>query len=167
MNFIKIGALIKPFGLKGEMKVYNMSDFPEKRFKAGNTVYLNINNEMIAFIIESFRMHQEFPLLSFKNYQDINLIEKYNKAEIYMKKDELHHLNKGEYYIFELRGLNVVDQDNQLIGIVKDVEITGAHSVLRIKTDGKDVLVPYVPNFILDVDLKEKRITIKVIEGLL
>ncbi len=167
MEWIKIGALIKPFGLKGEMKVFSMTDFSEIRFRKGNTIYLEIDNEMTAFKIASFKVHKNQPIISFEKHLDINLIEKYSKKELFIKKEDLHHLNKDEYYVFELKGLTVVDQNNTNIGTVIDVEPTGAHSILRIKTADKDVLIPYVPSFIKDVNLNENKIIVNVIEGLL
>lgn len=168
MEWIKIGALIKPFGLKGEMKVYSMTDFEENRFKKGNTIYMAVGTEKIPLKIASYRVHKNQPIVSFENYQDINLVEKYNKAELFVRKEDLHALPKGEYYVFQLKGLKAIDQAGNLIGEVIDVEETGAHNVLRIaRADQKEVLVPYVEAFVKDVDLKKQEISIEVIEGLL
>lgn len=168
MEWIKIGALIKPFGLKGEMKVYSMTDFAEERFEVGKTVYLAINKDKVPLKIATFRMHKDQPLISFEGAQDINLIEKYSKTELYIRKEDLHQLNEGEYYFFELKGLEVIDQKANRIGHVMQVEETGANNVLRIKTeDQREVLVPYVDAFIKKVDLANNRLIIHVIEGLL
>lgn len=168
MEWIKIGALIKPFGLKGEMKVYSMTDFEENRFKKGNTIYMAVEADKIPLKIASYKVHKGQPIVSFENYQDINLIEKYSKAELFVRKEDLHTLPKGEYYVFQLKGLKVIDQVGNLIGEVINVEETGAHNVLRIACDNqKEVLVPYVDAFVKEVDLKKQEIRIEVIEGLL
>ena len=168
MEWIKIGALIKPFGLKGEMRVYSMTDFPEERFSKGKTVYLNTEKGKEAFKIATYRVHKDEPLIRFEGHQDINLIEKYSKAEIEVKKSDLHKLNEGEYYFFELKDLEVIDQKANIIGTVLRVEEGAANNVLRVITpENKEVLIPYVPAFIKKVDLTAKRIIINVIEGLL
>ena len=168
MDWIKIGALLKPFGLKGEMHVYSMTDFEIERFSCGKTVYIERQKEKIALQIETYRIHKNQPIISFKGYQDINLIESFSKHDLYIKKKELHVLPSGEYYVFELKGLTVFDQENQILGKVIAVEPTGAHSVLRIeKADKTHFLVPYVDAFIESVDLIQKQIKIRVIAGLL
>ena len=168
MDWIKVGALIKPFGLKGEMRVYSMTDFAEERFAKGKTVYLKTENRREAFKVATFRIHKDEPLISFEGYQDINLIEKYAKAEIEIKKEDLHKLDEGEYYFFELKGLEVIDQKANPIGTVLRVEEGAANNVLRVQTNQKkEILIPYVPAFIKKVDLTAKRIIIQVIEGLL
>lgn len=168
MEWIKIGVLIKPFGIKGEMRVYSMTDFPQERFKKGKTVYLKTEKGHEPFKVASFRIHKDEPLVSFEGYQDINLIEKYAKAEIEIRKEDLHRLKEGEYYFFELKGLEVIDQKANCIGTVLQVEEGAANNNLRvITTDKKEVLIPYVPAFIKKVDLEAKRIIVNVIEGLL
>ncbi len=167
MEWIKIGALIKPFGLKGEMKVFNMSDFAEERYRKLNTVYIKLNEEMLPLKVASFRMHKDAPLVSFVGYQDINLVEKLSKCEIFVKKEELPPLKNGEFYIFQIKGLRVVDEVGQEIGVVTQVEPTGKNNVIRVKTAEKEVLIPYVPAFIKNVDLDKQEIIVHVIEGLL
>ena len=62
--------------------------------------------------------------------------------------------------------MEVVDENDRLLGVVSDVMETAAHAVLRIKTDGKDILIPYVEAFVLKVDAKKNQIKIKWMEGL-
>lgn len=168
MEWIQVGSLIKPFGLKGEMKVYSMTDFAQQRFAPGNVVYLETPSGKEPFEIATYRYHKDQPLISFKNYQDINLIEKYSRSPIYVKRADLHQLPAGEYYFFELKGLEVIDRRANVVGTVLQVEEGAASNLLRIKTcEGKEALIPYVPAFIKKVDLEAKRIIVELIEGLI
>ncbi len=166
MEYIKIGTLLKPFGLKGEMKVYPHTEFVEERFAKGNIIYFG--DEKKPFEIISFRIHKETPLVVFKGYDDINLIEKYTRTDLYIKESERPKLKQGEYYFSELKGLEVLDETGTVLGFVLQVEEGLAHNHLRIeKLDKTTALIPYVDAFIKKVDLNTKRIIIRIIEGLL
>lgn len=167
MEKICIGEIVNTHGLKGEVKIKNLSGFASQRFKKGNTVYVQYQNELISLVVSSFRMQQNTILAVFKDYEDINLVEKFKHCFVYFDKDKIPPLKNGEYYYFQLKGLQVKDQSEHLIGTVIDIEETGANNCLRIKGKEKEILVPYVPSFISKVDLDEGVILINVIEGLL
>ena len=167
METIRIGEIVSTHGLKGEVKVRGLSDFPNQRFKKGNTIYVEFHNEMIPFEIASYKIQQQTVYLVFNGYEDINLIEKYKHCFLYIDKNLIHSLKKGEYYYFQLKGLEALDQLGRYLGKVVEIVETGANNCLRIKGENKEFLVPYVPSFIKSVDLEAQTITINVIEGLL
>lgn len=168
MEMIKIGVIVNTFGIRGEMKVKSFTDFVEERFGAGNTVYLQVDNEYIPMKVQQCKEHKGMVLLQFEGKDNINDIEKYKSCEIYIKKEELHQLDDGSYYFFELKDMKVIDQEDNEIGTVIQVEESLAHNLLRIKKlDGTTCLVPYVPAFIIRVDKLKKTIRIRTIEGLL
>ena len=96
---------------------------------------------------------------------DINLVEKYKNCDIFISKDDIPLLSKGQYYFFQLKGCQVY-HDNQFIGLVKSVE-SGYQTILRIQNKDKEVLIPYVDSFIKSVDIDSNRIDVDVIEGML
>ena len=169
MEYICIGKIVNTFGIKGELKIKSYSDFDELRYKKGNTVYVLEDGKYLPFITASFRSHKGFSLVSFKDMQDINLVEQYKECEIYIDQESRKPLKEGEYYRSELRGLKAADENGTAIGTVIDIEETlGANNYLRIeKEDGGEALIPYVPAFIKEVNIDEKTIVIHVVEGLL
>jgi 16S rRNA processing protein RimM len=169
MEYIEIGKIVNTHGLKGELKIESWSSFDDERYEKGNTVYLNIDNKYVPFIVASYRKHKGYPLVTFKGYEDINLVEKYKTKIVYIDKDERGELEEDEFYTDELIGLDVFDDENKNIGKVISVEFTnGAQDNLRVCTkDNKEFLVPYVDEFILDVNLDEGYIQIHVMDGLL
>lgn len=168
-DYICIGRIINTHGLKGEVKIESYSDFDQERYQKGNTVYIEANGNYLPFQTETFRIHKGYPLVSFQNYRDINLIEPYKNCNIYIDRNTRKPLKKGEYYRDEITGLLAIDEEGNEIGTVTAVEETyGAQNNLRIKRKGKsDVLIPYIPEFIKKVDLSSHRIIIHVEEGLL
>lgn len=165
MEYVIIGKIINTFGIKGELKVYTTTDFISERFKSGSTVY--IGEEYIPMIIKSYHAHKGFLLVLFETYEDINLVEKYKNMLIYKAKKDIKPLKEGEYYFSDLRDLDVYIND-KCVGKVLRVEEGIRNNNLRVKKpDGKEVLVAYLKPFIEKVDLENKAIYLKDIEGLL
>ena len=168
MEYLKIGKIVNTFGIKGELKVISYSDFNDERYAKDKLVYVYYHDKYLPMTISNARDYKDSILVSFKDLNDINLVEKYKNCEVFVTKDSLHKLDEGEYYFFELKDLDVYDMDNKHIGKVLNVEEGLAHYNLRIELlNGKKCLVPYVKAFIHKVDIERKRIWIKTIEGLL
>ncbi len=165
MEYIRIGNIVNTFGIKGELKVQSQTDFVKQRFKAGNTLYILKDNKYVEMVVNTHRVHKGFVLVQFKDYEDINLVEKFKECDLFVSKESVHRLQKGQYYFFDLVGCEVYSEET-LIGKVSEV-LQGHQPVLRINANGKDVLVPFVESFIKDVDIKEKKIVVNLIEGML
>ncbi len=164
MKKIKIGAIANTHALKGEVKVKSFSAFNKERFKKGATLFISYRDEMIDVNVQSFRETKDMVFLQFKEYQSINDVEQYKGCELYMNESDLHELDEGEVYYSDLMGCEVYDETASLLGVVEDVLETGANAVLRVN---KTILIPYVAEFIVEVDIKNKKIVIQKMEGLL
>jgi len=169
MEYIQIGTIVNTHGLRGELKIRSSSDFDEIRYRPGSTVYIYCSGSYLRCQVAAFRVHQEFSLVSFEGLEDINLVEKYKGCPVCIEKDARHQLPEGEYYMDELVGLEAKDEDGNLIGTVTAVEETnGAQNNLRVRRDdGRDVLIPNIPEFVRGISIENGIITIHVEEGLL
>lgn len=167
MEYIKIGQITKAFGIKGEVRVFPYTGFIEERFKVNNEILLYFNNEYLKVTVEKVSKYKNLLNIKFKEYNNINDIEKFNRSDLYIHKSNLHKLANGEYYVFELIGLKCNDQNNNYLGEVIEVVEGIAHNNLRIKNDDRTFLVPNISEFVKKVDLENKLISINVIEGLL
>ena len=163
-EYLVIGKIIKVVGLKGELKVYPSTDFSSLRFKTGTTIYLG--EEKKEFEIKNSRNITSFPLIILKDYEDINLVEGFVNQLIYIEKNVID-LPKNTYYFSDLINCEIIDQNSNYIGKVIIVEDYPAQRTLRVKTDGKDVLIPFVNAFIKNVDIENKKIYVNIIEGML
>lgn len=164
MEFVLIGKIINTHGINGELKIESYTDFFNERFKEDTLVYIGENH--LEFKIKKARLHKGFVLLLLHNNENINLVEKYKNMYIYKDLNDIKPLNKGEYYFRDLKNLDVY-QNNQLVGKVIRVEEGNKYNFLRIKKDDKEILVPYLNNFVLNVDLDKQRIDVVDMEGLL
>ena len=96
----------------------------------------------------------------------INAIEKYKGYSLKVAEEDLNDLDDGEFYYHEIIGLEVYEGDN-LIGTIKEILQPGANDVWVVKRKGKrDLLLPYIPPVVLNVDIPNKRVDVEILEGL-
>lgn len=169
MEFLLLGTVNDAFGLDGTLKIYSQTQFGDKRYQKGNKVYLfnTTNNERIEANVISYRHSGLFDYVKLNIINTKEEAEKIRHYEIHAEKtDDI--LAKDEFYYADLKDCEVIDENNNLLGTVLKVEEFPAQVTLRVKgVNGKQFLVPFVKFFIKNVDIKEKKITINVIEGLL
>ena len=161
---IRVGKILRGFGIKGEVKVQIITDEPEKRFKVKKVLYLKQDETFSPVTITSVRYHQNNVLLSFADHPDLTSVEGYHGCELFVDRKDIK--SKDSVYAFELMNVSVYKEDGTLVGVVSDILDTGAHIVLRIKTDAKDVLIPYVDRFIVRFDQTKNILVIRWMEGL-
>ena len=168
MKYIRIGKMINTHGIKGEVKIYSYSDFDDERYVKGNQVWMKHGEQMIPLTVKSYRVHKGFPLVSFEELADINAVEPYRNCELFITDDMREELEEG-YYYDELENLEAFDHNGNRLGVTVGIEETnGAQDNLRILMDnGKTFLVPYIDEFIEEVDLDNEKIIIHMQEGLL
>ncbi len=162
METTLIGKILKPFGIKGELRVEVLTDFVEERFHVGSKVLI----EGETFEIATARPHQGKLLISFEGYQDINLVEDWRNLEIRYPKEARHQLQENEFYFDDFLGLDVyVDGEKQ--GVVSDMYDMPAQALMEVKLeDGRKVFVPCVKQFIEEVDIEAQKLTVRWMEGL-
>ena len=168
MEFLTVGQVVRTIGLKGEVKIYPSTHFRDTRFKKGSRVFLlNDNNEVERELtIKAHRTNGNCDNLIFEEISTIEEAEKLNKKYLFVEKN-LEILGKNEYFYSDLIGMKVDFDNGKEIGVVKAIEEYTSYATLRVKTNGKDVLIPFVQAFIKSVSLEEKHIIINYIDGLL
>ena len=161
MEYLEVGKIVNTHALKGEVKIKSYSS--QDRFKENNILYLG--NDKIEVKIKSHRFKEGFHYCVFYNFEDINLILPYKNKFLYIKESDLEPLEEDEYYIKDLIGLKVYNEDKKYIGIVKEVSEYPSNFMLEIlKEDNKIALVPFRKEFVLEVS---DIIIIHEIEGLI
>lgn len=165
MKQIKIGTLVNTHGLKGEVKVKPLTDFPDIRFAKGNTINVQYKETLIPVTIKNVRDQKGMLLICFEGYGDINQVEAWKGSALSIEEEQLHELEEDEAYFFELMNCEVLDEQQHLLGVVNEVIETGANAVLRVKGE-REYLIPYVKAFITEFDRENKKIRVKMVEGL-
>jgi len=168
MNYFNVGKIVNTQGLQGEMRVLSVTDFSEERFKKGAELALfDEKNQFVrTVVIASHRKQKNFDIIKFKDMYHINDIEKYKGHSLKVAEANLNDLDEGEFYYHEIIGLEVYEND-QLIGTIKEILQPGANDVWVVKRKGKrDLLLPYIPPVILNVDIPNNRVDVELLEGL-
>jgi len=165
-DYLFVGTIVGTHALKGEVKIASTTDFKEERYKKGNTLYIKKNETLIPVKVKNYRPHKEYDLVSFEGYLDIDAVLHFKQCKIYVDKSQLNELEEDEFYYHELVDCQVF-HESRLIGIVKDVVNYGASDLIIVKDGEKEHMIPFVDEFIVDVDTKNKKVQINVIEGLL
>ena len=106
--------------------------------------------------------------MKFKGIDNINDIEKYKGKDLLVTRENAIPLEEGEYYIFDVLGSKVVTEEGIEIGELKEILQTGANDVYVVKTTaGKEVLIPSIPQCILNVDIDAKVVTVHLLDGMM
>ncbi|MBR2037280.1 MAG: 16S rRNA processing protein RimM [Lachnospiraceae bacterium] len=164
---LQVGVISSTHGVRGEVKVFPTTD-DVKRFKRLKEVILNTGKEEITLEIEGVKFFKQFVILKFKGYDNINDIEKYKGKSLLVTRANAVRLRRDEYFIADLQGLTVVDEEDKVLGTLRDVMETGANDVYIIDmSDGREVLVPAIKECILHVDIEAGKMQIHLMDGLL
>lgn len=160
-----VGKIVNTKGLKGEVKVLSASDFKEERFSKGNELMINTEPKTSVHI-EDWRSQKGVDVLKFKEFNNINQVEKFKNKDLLAEPISESDLGENEYFFEDLKGIEVYEND-MLIGKVSDVFDIANKTYLKIhKSTGEEKLLPYIDEFIIDIIPNEK-MSLKSIPGLL
>lgn len=166
-DLLQVGIITSTHGVRGEVKVYPTTDDPI-RFRRLKEVVLDTGREKLNLEIEGVKFFKQFVILKFKGLDNINDIEKYRQKSLYVTRKNAVRLQRDEYFIADLIGLKVQDEDGTELGTVKDVIETGANDVYEVEMeDGRSLLLPAIKQCILNVDVENGMMQVHVLEGLL
>ena len=163
----QVGIISSTHGVRGEVKVFPTTD-DMKRFKKLKEVLLDTGKETLTLEIEGVKFFKQFVILKFKGYDNIDDIVKYRGKSLFVPRENAVKLQKDEYFIADLIGLKVVNEDGSFTGVLKDVMETGANDVYIVESqDGKEVLIPAIKDCILQVDFEKEQVLVHLLDGLL
>ena len=168
MEYLSVGKIVRTIGLKGEVKIYPTTHFRDSRFKKGSHLFIldNNNNVLRELSVKIHKVNGDCDNLIFNEISSIEEAQTIVGQYLNVIKDN-SFLKKDQYFYSDLVDLEAYFDNGDYIGKVIKIEEYNKYATLRIKTNSKDVLVPFINAFIGDVDLENKKITIKFIEGLL
>lgn len=165
-NMLRVGVIASTHGVRGEVKVFPTTD-DANRFKKLKTVVLDISPEPVTLHIESVRFFKNMVIIKFKEFQNLNEVERYKGKDLLIGRDQAVKLGPNENFIVDLIGLKVVTDEGEDFGVLKDVLKTGANDVYVIQgKEGKEYLFPAIKQCILNVDLESGTILVHIMDGL-
>lgn len=170
-NFIAIGKIVKTIGIKGNLKVVYLTDFPE-RFENLEKVFLFdedknaflANGEDTGFYFSEKKINDKHINVKFRDYDSIEESRRLINAYLMIEEKDRVKLEEGSYFYHDIIGCEIFDK-GEFIGTIKAVVNYGSGDLFSVKTEIKEILIPFRREFILKIDTVNKRIDADLIEG--
>lgn len=165
-EFFEIGQIVNTFGIKGMVKVKPFTD-DVTRFEELEKITIEHKNQKQDYEIEEVKYHKDMVLLKLKGIDTIEQAEMLRNYYIVVDRDHAAPLEEDSYYIADLIGLEVYNEENQLLGILEDIFNTGSNDVYVIKDNlGKQLLLPAIADVIKKIDLEDRKVIVHLLKGL-
>lgn len=166
-QYLQVGVIASTHGVRGEVKVFPTTD-DVRRFKKLKEVILEGKKENKNLEIEQVKFFKNMVILKFKGIDSINDVEKYKGCALLVTRENAVKLKPGEYFICDLIGLEVSDDQGNFLGTLTEVIQTGANDVYVVKMKNqKEVLIPNIKDCIIEISLEKNTMTVHLLEGLL
>ncbi len=163
-RYLIIGRVLKPWGVRGELKIQILTEFPN-RFASLRTVYLG--DDAKSFAVERARLHSGAALLKLQGIDTPEAGDAYRDRLVQVAREDAVPLAQGKHYIYELIGLRVVTTDGESLGVIEDILDTGANDVYIVRHDADEILIPAIEDVVKEIAIERGEIVVKLIEGLL
>jgi len=163
---LEIGQIVNTFGIKGFVKVNPFVD-DILRFDELKKVYIRRNKELKEIQIEEVKYHKNMVLIKFKGIDRVEEAETLRNSYLEVDRENAIELEEGEYFIADLIGMNVLTEENEELGKLEDIFNTGSNDIYVVKNnEGKQLLLPAISEVVKEINLKENKIIVHLLEGL-
>lgn len=163
-RFLSVGRVLRPHGIRGELRVELLTDYPE-RLALHAVLYLG--REARPYPLEGVRFHKGAALIKLAGCDDRNAAEELRGQQVQIPIEEAVPLEDGEYYHFQVVGVDVVSEEGEQIGRVVEVMETGANDVYVVHGPRGEVLIPAIAEAVQELDLNARRMVVRLLPGLL
>ncbi len=161
-KLIEVGKIVNIHGLRGDVKVVPWTDFPEV-FEGIDTVY---TKDCESYKVKGVKYHKNSVILKLSGIDTPELAEKMRGKVLYAQKELFEDLPEDTYLIADLIGVEVYDEE-KVYGKITDVITTGGNDVYTVGEGRGQILIPAIKDVILDIDIQNKKMLVKIPEGLI
>ena len=164
-EYLRIGVITSPHGIRGEVNVYPTTD-DIRRFSQVKSVTVDRKGSLTRMDITGVKQQKGMIILGLSEITDRTAAEGYRQADILIYKHESPK-EEGRYLVCDLIGMRVFTGEGEEVGVINDVLFTGANSIYQVERPGKkELLLPAIPDCIKAVDVENKRMTVEILPGL-
>jgi len=162
-ELIRIGIIIKPHGLKGELKVQPLTS-NIKRFELLESVNLAGGD----YAIERIKYQNKYVILKFRGIDNIETAEKFRNVYLEIPLCQSYNLQEGEYFYYQLEGLKVYTTDNEYLGEISEILELPANDVYVVQRENhRELLIPAIDDVVKKIDINSGVMIIELLEGLI
>ncbi len=159
---VVVGRVVGAWGIRGDVKVQSQTDFPD-RFAAGTKLFVNGAPDSVV----SSRPHRAGLVVRLEGVRDRTKAESLRNALLTVRETDIAPLPDGAYYHFELIDMQVVSEDGETLGAIAEILDTSANDVYVVRGEsGRDMLIPAIREFVLDVDVEAGLMTVRLVDGM-
>lgn len=171
-SYYLVGNIVNTQALKGEVRVMATTDFPDERFKEGSLLTIFKGDKLVEEVeVDGHRKHKNFDLLHFKGKNNINDVEKFKGMQLKVAGAEREDdsLEENEFYYEDIIGLEVYTTDDVYLGKIREITALPSNDVWAIQQakKGKDILIPYIEEIVLEINLADNKVIIEPMDGLI
>lgn len=163
-EILQIGKITGVHGIRGEVKLTPYGELVEFPWAS---VYITGGVVKKKVKVVRARKHKGFFLVELEGFPTRNDAEGLVGLELSVERDELPELPEDEFYYYDLIGMDVYTEDGGLLGTVRGIIHTGSNDVFEVKGDKGEVLIPAIEEVVLEMDIENKKMTVRLMEGLL
>ena len=164
-NRLQVGVITSTHGVRGEVKIFPTTD-DSKRFETLKEVWMDQNGQDVKLKITGVKFFKKYVILKFEGFDAIEQIEKYRGKELFVDRKDAVELEKDEFFIADLIGLDVETTDGKNIGTIQEVLQTGANDVYVVKGLSKEYYLPAISECVKSIDLGQNKMIVFLMKGL-
>ncbi|RIX51849.1 ribosome maturation factor RimM [Paenibacillus nanensis] len=167
-----VGKIVNTHGIRGDIKVLPQTDFAEERFAPGSKLFMvnEQTGEAREVKVAGSREQKNVYFLKLEGFDNINEVEKFKGWSLKIPESQQGELEEGEYYYHEIIGCSVVTEEGEELGKISEILSPGANDVWVVdpsKGKGKQLLLPFIDDVVLNVNVADKLVTVRLMEGLM
>jgi 16S rRNA processing protein RimM len=165
-DLLEIAEIVKTWGLKGHVKLLSHAESPDI-FARLRELYVQSETRTIPLLIEDVREHRGQVMLKFRGRDRIEDVEDLLRKTLYMHKRDLDPLEPGEYYWYQLIGMDVHTDTGKELGVLREILSTGGNDVYVVRKGNRELMIPASREVVREVDVTGNRMTVHPLEGML
>ncbi len=166
-EWVSVGEIIRPWGIKGEVKVNSLTDFPERLTEVGPIRIEFTDGRAEELAVEGLRAHKGFLLVKFNEIDSPEQADRLRGCVMSLGMDKVAPLPEGTYHIFDIIGMEVETDDGEVLGVIQDVLKLPASDVYVVHHGDKEFLIPAVRHMIKKIDTRSGKMVVDLPDGLL
>ena len=158
---ICIGTIVAPHGVRGDIRILPQTEHPEQFLDLD---YLLLDDGRTLHITNA-RFHKRMALVKCREVNNMNEAELLRGQKVFIRTEDLPELEEGEFYVADLLGCTVVEENGAAVGVLKDVISTGSNDVYVVTAaDNKEILIPALKQHVKEINPEERRIVVELPE---